>query len=59
LRPVVLGQADGNQVQVQSGLKAGDEVVTAGTHTLAPGLVVRRYQASGQAALPAAPAASR
>jgi RND family efflux transporter MFP subunit len=58
-RTVVLGRADGNLVLVQSGLKVGDEVVTAGTHTLSPGLVVRRYQEPGQAVAPVAAAASR
>jgi membrane fusion protein, multidrug efflux system len=61
LRTVVLGRAAGNQVLIPSGLKLGDEVITAGTHTLSPGLVVKRYQEPGRpaAALPAAAAASR
>ncbi|MFZ2986446.1 efflux RND transporter periplasmic adaptor subunit [Ideonella sp.] len=35
--------ADGNTVIVAGGLKAGDEVVSAGTHVLTPGQQVRRY----------------
>jgi len=40
---VQVSGADGNSVSVSAGLKAGDEVVTAGTHLLTPGQVVRRF----------------
>ena len=36
-RPVVLGAAQGNQVIIESGLQAGDRVVTVGQARLAPG----------------------
>ena len=49
-QPVVLGAADGNQVVVVQGLKAGDEVVTAGTHVLTPGQTVRPWQPPNAAA---------
>lgn len=52
-QPVEVSGADGNQVLVASGLKAGQEVVTAGVHVLTPGLKVRRYVE------PVRPAASR
>jgi len=42
---ITVGGADGNAVVVQSGLKAGQEVVVAGVHVLTPGQKVRRYQA--------------
>jgi RND family efflux transporter MFP subunit len=56
--PVAVAGADGNEVLVREGLQAGQEVVTAGVHLLTPGLKVKRYVASGQAAAPQAPAAS-
>lgn len=57
-QPVVVAGADGNWVLVAQGLKAGDEVVSAGTHVLTPGLKVRPYAEPG-AATSAASAASR
>lgn len=53
LQPVEVARTEGDEVIVASGLKAGDEVVIAGTHLLAPGLVVKRFVA------PPAMAASR
>ncbi|HSI47342.1 MAG TPA: efflux RND transporter periplasmic adaptor subunit [Ideonella sp.] len=58
---VSVSGADGNTVVVTGGLKAGDEVVTAGTHMLNPGQKVRRYVEPAPASAPAmtpAPAAS-
>jgi multidrug efflux pump subunit AcrA (membrane-fusion protein) len=57
-QPVVVAGADGNWVLVAQGLKAGDEVVSAGTHVLTPGQKVRPYAEPG-AATSAASAASR
>jgi len=45
LRNIVLGSADANNVQVASGLKAGDVVVTAGVQALRPGQKVRLLEA--------------
>ena len=45
LRTIVLGAADANNVQVASGLKAGEVVVTAGTQALRPGQKVRLLEA--------------
>jgi len=42
-QPVKVDSADGNAVIVASGLKPGDEVVTAGTHVLTQGLKVKPY----------------
>jgi membrane fusion protein, multidrug efflux system len=42
---VELGAPSGPRVTVVAGLQAGQEVVTAGVHTLADGLKVRRYEA--------------
>lgn len=53
VQPVKVARTEGAEVIVASGLKAGDEVVTAGTHLLAPGQVVKRFVA------PPAMAASR
>ncbi len=61
-QPVVVAGADGNWVLVAQGLKAGDEVVSAGTHVLTPGQKVRPYVKPGAqpaAATAAASAASR
>ena len=41
LRNIELGSADANTVQVASGLKPGDVVVTAGVQALRPGQKVR------------------
>lgn len=40
---VQVARAEGGQVLVSAGLKAGDEVVTAGTHLLVAGQTVKRY----------------
>lgn len=45
---IQVGGADGNTVLVSAGLKAGDEVVTAGTHLLTAGQQVKRYIERGQ-----------
>jgi RND family efflux transporter MFP subunit len=45
LRNVELGAADANNVQVASGLKAGEVVVTAGVQALRPGQKVRLLEA--------------
>lgn len=50
--PVMLGDVLGNIVLVAQGLKAGQEIVTAGAHVLQPGQQVRRYQS------PVSPAAA-
>lgn len=44
-RTVQLAGADGHQMLVASGLRAGEEVVAAGTHVLAPGQKVTRFVA--------------
>lgn len=62
---ITVAGADGNSVVVASGLQAGQVVVTAGVHTLAPGQRVKLYEpqpptAATAAVLPApASAASR
>ncbi|MDO9002720.1 MAG: efflux RND transporter periplasmic adaptor subunit [Aquabacterium sp.] len=43
-QPVVTADVTGNIVIVASGLKAGQEIVTAGVHVLKPGQKVKRYQ---------------
>ena len=45
LRNIELGNADANNVQVASGLKAGELVVTAGVQALRPGQKVRLLEA--------------
>lgn len=56
LQPVVLGDADGNQVVITEGLAPGTRVVATGGHVLAPGQKVTVYQGPGAAArTPAAP----
>ncbi|MFY9459781.1 MAG: efflux RND transporter periplasmic adaptor subunit [Aquabacterium commune] len=52
VQPQVVVTADvlGNVVQVARGLKAGQEVVTAGAHVLQPGQKVRRFQEAAAAA---------
>jgi len=57
---VQLGQVDGNEVVVSSGLKPGQKVVSAGVHVLSPGQKVTVYGAAPSLAqLPTpAPAAS-
>lgn len=43
---VITGDITGNVILVAKGLNAGQEIITAGTHTLNPGQKVRRYQAA-------------
>jgi membrane fusion protein, multidrug efflux system len=43
--PVVTADITGNVVLIAKGLVPGQEIVTAGAHTLSPGQKVRRYQA--------------
>ena len=57
-QPIVVATADGNDVLVASGLKAGEVVVTAGVHVLTPGQKVRLFK-DPAAAVAAASAASR
>ncbi len=45
-QPVVTADVTGNIVIVASGLKAGQEIVTAGVHVLTPGQKVKRYQSA-------------
>lgn len=47
---VVTADVLGNVVVIAQGLKAGQEVVTAGAHVLQPGQKVRRFQAAAAAA---------
>lgn len=49
-QPVVTADVLGNVVVIAQGLKAGQEVVTAGAHVLQPGQKVRRFQAAAAAA---------
>jgi membrane fusion protein, multidrug efflux system len=51
-RPVQVAGAEGSMVLVASGLRAGEQVVSAGVHTLTPGQKVSLYGA----AAPGAPA---
>lgn len=57
LQPVRVATADGNAVLIADGLKAGDEVVTAGTHVLTPGQKVRPWAEPTAMAAPASAAA--
>ena len=57
LQPIALGGADGNWVVVTDGVKPGQEVVTAGVHTLAAGQKVKFYSRSSTAAAASASAA--
>ena len=41
---VIAGDITGNVVLIARGLQVGQEIVTAGAHTLSPGQKVRRYQ---------------
>ena len=41
-REVGLGQVDARQAEVRSGVKPGEEIVTAGVHLLRDGMAVRR-----------------
>lgn len=47
-RPVQVAGVDGNQVVIAAGLKAGEEVVSAGVHVLSPGQKVTRFAAAAQ-----------
>jgi membrane fusion protein, multidrug efflux system len=55
---VAVAGADGNDVAIAQGLKAGDEVVIAGTHALTPGQKARPF-VEPSVAPAAAPGASR
>jgi membrane fusion protein, multidrug efflux system len=57
-QPVVVAGADGNSVVIRQGVKAGDEVVVAGTHVLTPGLKVKPFVEVAAAAPKAIPAAA-
>lgn len=48
-QPVQVAGADGNEVVIAGGLKAGDTVVATGAHVLAPGQKVRLYEAPAAA----------
>lgn len=50
LQPVVTADVTGNVVIIANGLKAGQEIVTAGVHVLKPGQKVKRYQTALDAA---------
>jgi len=59
-QPVITAEITGNIVLIARGLAVGQEIVTAGAHTLSPGQKVRRYQpgasaGAGSAATPAKP----
>ncbi|MCG9101321.1 hypothetical protein LH432_11115, partial [Laribacter hongkongensis] len=41
-RQVSLGRIDSRQAEVSSGVKPGEEIVTAGVHLLRDGMAVRR-----------------
>ncbi|UXZ36755.1 efflux RND transporter periplasmic adaptor subunit [Cupriavidus gilardii] len=49
---VTLGQPIGNEVEVSSGLRPGQTIVTAGVHLLKPGQKVRPLQAVAPASAP-------
>ncbi|MFX5602683.1 hypothetical protein ABTD90_19235, partial [Acinetobacter baumannii] len=55
---VTLGQPIGNEIEVSSGLRPGQTIVTAGVHLLKPGQKVRPLQTLAPASAPAAPPAS-
>ncbi|MDT8991222.1 efflux RND transporter periplasmic adaptor subunit [Curvibacter sp. APW13] len=44
LQPIQIATADGNEVVVASGLRAGQQVVVAGVHVLSPGQKVTVYK---------------
>jgi membrane fusion protein, multidrug efflux system len=52
-QPVQVAGAEGNRVLVADGLRAGQVVVTAGVHTLAPGQKVALYAPAAAASMPA------
>lgn len=43
IQPITVGSVGADSVVVTSGLRSGQEVVTAGVHVLNPGQLVRRY----------------
>ena len=56
-QPVQVGAVEGNEVVISSGLKPGQQVVSAGVHVLSPGQKVTVYKAPApNAALVATPA---
>jgi len=56
-QPVQVGAVEGNEVVISSGLKPGQQVVSAGVHVLSPGQKVTVYNAPApNAALVATPA---
>jgi multidrug efflux system membrane fusion protein len=57
-RPIAVLSADGNEVVISGGLSAGQEVVTAGVHVLAPGQKVKRYGLTERAVAAAAAAST-
>lgn len=57
-QPVVTADITGNVVLVARGLNPGQEIVTAGVHTLSPGQKVRRYQGPASAQPEAATASA-
>jgi RND family efflux transporter MFP subunit len=57
-QPVLVAGADGNTVVVRQGVKAGDEVVVAGTHVLTPGLKVKPFVEVAAAAPKVIPASA-
>jgi len=56
-QPVSTGEVNGNVVLVASGIKPGQEIVTAGVHVLTTGQKVRRLL-DASAATPAAATAA-
>lgn len=54
LQPVQVASVGRDSVLLASGLKPGQEVVTAGVHVLQPGQKVKRYVEPGAASAPAA-----
>lgn len=57
-QPVTVAGADGNTVVIAQGVKPGDEVVTAGTHTLTPGQKVKPFVEQAAAAARVVPASA-
>ena len=53
-QPVQVGAVEGNEVVISSGLKPGQQVVSAGVHVLSPGQKVTVYNAPAPAAAPVA-----
>ena len=53
-QPVQVGAVDGNEVVITSGLKPGQQVVSAGVHVLSPGQKVTVYNAPAKAMAPVA-----